>query len=99
VGTIYETLDFPLCVLQSLQGRSHSYNPNYLMWKPMQKQITPVKHGIAWVEYTIDPRCKILIGKGIPKNSIILSILFDKVFSNIVVCISFDTDTTCVLGR
>jgi hypothetical protein len=28
-----------------------------------------------------------------------LSILFDKVFSNIVVCISFDTDTTCVLGR
>jgi hypothetical protein len=28
-----------------------------------------------------------------------LSILFDKVFSNIVVCTSFDTNTTSVIGR
>jgi hypothetical protein len=59
VGTIYETLDFPQCVLQSLQSKGHSHKPNYLMWKPMQKQITPIEHGIAWVEYTIDPKTSI----------------------------------------
>jgi hypothetical protein len=59
MGIIYETLDFPLCVLQSLQGRGHFYNPNYLMWKPMHKQRTLRQHGIAWVEYTINPRTKI----------------------------------------
>jgi hypothetical protein len=48
-----------LDVLQSLQGISHSYNLNYLMWKPMQKQITPKEHGITWVEYTIDSRTRI----------------------------------------
>ncbi len=50
VKIIYETFDFPWCVFQSLQGRGHSYNPDYLIWKPMQKQITPREHGIAWVE-------------------------------------------------
>jgi hypothetical protein len=59
MGTIYETSDFPWCVLQSLQGRGHSHNPNYVMWKFVQKQRTPRKHGIAWVEYTTNPRTKI----------------------------------------
>jgi hypothetical protein len=59
MGTIYETLDFPWYVLQSLQGRGHFYNPNYLMWKPMQNQKTPKEHGIALVECTIDPKTKI----------------------------------------
>jgi hypothetical protein len=59
VGTIYETLDFPYCVFQSLQGRAHSYNPNYLMWKPTKKKITPREHGIAWVEYTINPTTRV----------------------------------------
>jgi hypothetical protein len=68
-------------VFQSLQGKGHSNNPNYLMWKPMQKQITPKEHGIAWVEYTTNPRTKIKIGKGIPTDIIILSILFDNCFS------------------
>jgi hypothetical protein len=65
----------------------------------MQKQRTPTKHEIAWVEYTIDPKNRIQIGKGIPIDNIILSILFDKVFSNIMVCTSFDTNTTSVPGR
>jgi hypothetical protein len=69
------------------------------MWKPMQKQRKPREHGIAWVEYTIDPKSRIQIGEGIPTNNIILPILFDKVFSNIVVCTSFDTNTMSVLGR
>jgi hypothetical protein len=69
------------------------------MWKPMQKQRTPKEHGIAWVEYITDPRNKIQIGESIPTYNIILSILFDKVFSNIVVCTSFDTNTTSVIGR
>jgi hypothetical protein len=59
MGPIYETLDFPWRVFQWLQGRGHSYNPYYLMWKPMQKQITPRKYGIAWVKYTIDPKTRI----------------------------------------
>jgi hypothetical protein len=59
MGTIYETLDFPWCVLQSLQGKGHSYNPYYLMWKPMQKQITPKKHEFTWVGHTIDPIIRI----------------------------------------
>jgi poly(A) polymerase Pap1 len=45
------------------------------------------------VEYTIDPKSRIQIGKDIPIDNIILSILFDKFFSNIMVCISFDTQT------
>ncbi len=65
----------------------------------MQKQRTPIKHGIAWVKYTIDPKTKIQIGMGILTYSIILSILFDKVFSNIVVCTSFDRDITSASGR
>jgi hypothetical protein len=60
------------------------------MWKPMQKQIIPIEHGITWIKYTIDPRIKIWVGKGIPTNNIILLVLFNKVFSNIVVCTSFD---------
>jgi hypothetical protein len=59
MGTIYETFDFPWCVLQSLKGRGYYYNPYYLMWKPMQKQITPKKHGIAHVEYKTDIKTKI----------------------------------------
>jgi hypothetical protein len=47
MGTIYKTLDFPWCVLQSLQGRGYSYNPNYLMWKFMEKKKTPKEHGIV----------------------------------------------------
>jgi hypothetical protein len=38
----------------------------------MQKQKTPVEHGITWVEYTIGPRTRISIGEGIPTNNIIL---------------------------
>ncbi len=79
-------------MFQSLQGRGHFYNQDYLMWKPMQKQRTLREHGIAWVEYITNPRSRIQVGKGIPTNSIILSILFDKAFSNIVVCASFDTN-------
>jgi len=69
------------------------------MWKPMQKQKTPRKHGITLVEYTTNPITRISIGENIPINNIKLSILFDKKNSNIVVCISFDIDTTSVLGR
>ncbi len=69
------------------------------MWKPMQKQITPKEHGITWVEYTTNPITRISVGKGIPTNNIILSMLFEKVFSNIVVRTSFDIDNTSVLGR
>ncbi len=65
----------------------------------MQKQRTPRKHGIAWVKYTTDPRTKIQIGEGIPTYNIIVSILFDKGFSNIVVCASFNTNTTSVPKR
>jgi len=99
MGTTYETLDFSWCVFKSLQGRGHSYNPYYLLWKPMQKQKTPRKHGITLVEYTTNPITRISIGENIPINNIKLSILFDKKNSNIVVCISFDIDTTSVLGR
>jgi hypothetical protein len=63
------------------------------------KKITPRKHGIIWVEYTIDPKSRIQIGEGISTNNIILSILFDKVFSNIMVSTSFNIDTTSVIGR
>jgi hypothetical protein len=65
----------------------------------MQKQRTPRKHGIARVKYTIDPKTRIQIGKGIPTYSIILSILFDKVFSNIVVCTSSNTNIASVPRR
>jgi hypothetical protein len=60
----------------------------------MQKKITPKEHGIAWVEYTTNPKTRIQIREGIPTDNIILSILFDKVFSNIVICTSFNTNTT-----
>jgi hypothetical protein len=69
------------------------------MWKLMQKQIIAREHGIVWVEYITDPKSRIQIGEGISTNNIILLILFDKVFSNIVVCISFDTNITSVLRR
>jgi len=69
------------------------------MWKLMQKKITPREHGIVWVEYITDPKSRIQIREGISTNDIILSILFDKVFSNIVVCTSFNTNTTSVLRR
>ncbi len=65
----------------------------------MQKQIIAREHGIVWVEYITDPKSRIQIGEGISTNNIILLILFDKVFSNIVVCISFDTNITSVLRR
>jgi hypothetical protein len=69
------------------------------MWKLMQKQIIAREHGIVWVEYITDPKSRIQIGEGISTNNIILLILFDKVFSNIVVCINFDTNITSVLRR
>ncbi len=53
-------------------------------------------HGIAWVEYTIDPTIRLIIGANIPTNNIILSLLFDKDYSNIVVCTNFDTYNTRV---
>jgi hypothetical protein len=46
------------------------------MWKPTQKQITPKEHGIAWVEYIIDPINKLKIGMGIPIDNIIVSLFF-----------------------
>jgi hypothetical protein len=60
------------------------------MWKPMQKQITPTEHGITWVEYTTDLETRFKIGVGIPIDNIILSLLFDKDYSNIMVCTSFN---------
>jgi hypothetical protein len=69
------------------------------MWKPMKKQRTPREHGIAWVEYTINPITRIEIREGIPIDKIILLVLFEKVFSNIVVCTSFDTNNTNVPRR
>jgi hypothetical protein len=69
------------------------------MWKPMQKKRTPRKHGIACIEHTTNPRTRIQIGEGIPTNNIILLILFNKGFSNIVVCTSFNIDTTSVPRR
>jgi len=65
----------------------------------MKKQITPREHGIARVKYTIDPITRLKIGACIPIDSIIMSLLFDKDYSNIVVCISFDTNTTRIPGR
>jgi len=65
----------------------------------MQKQKTLRKHEIAWVEYTIVPKSRIQIGEGIPIYNIILSILFEKAFPSIVVCTSFNTNTTSVPGR
>jgi len=59
----------------------------------MHKQITPKEHGIAWVEYIINPKTRLKIGMGFPTNNIILSFLFNKDYSNIVVCTSFDTNT------
>jgi len=56
-------------------------------------------HVIAWVENTIDPITKLKIGANLPTNNIILSFLFNKYYSNIVVCTSFDTNNTRVLGR
>jgi hypothetical protein len=52
----------------------------------MQKYIIPREHGIAWVEYIIDPIIMLKTGVNIPTNSIILSFLFNKYYSNIVVC-------------
>jgi hypothetical protein len=46
----------------------------------MQRKRTPKEHGIAWVEYIINPKSRIQIGKDIPTNNIILLILFHKVF-------------------
>ncbi len=63
------------------------------MWKPTHKQITPKEHGIQWVEYITNPKTRLKIGTMFPTNSIILSFLFNKYFSNIVVCTSFDTNT------
>jgi hypothetical protein len=66
----------------------------------MQKQRTPEEHGIAWtMEYTTDPKTRLKIEASIPTNDIILSLLFDNGYSNIVVCVSFDTYTTKVVGR
>jgi hypothetical protein len=62
----------------------------------MQKQRTPKEHGIAWVKYTTDPTTRLKIGKYILIDNIILSLLFDKDYPNIVVCISFDTNFTKV---
>ncbi len=56
-------------------------------------------HGIAWVEYTIDPITRLKIGTNIPIDNIILSLLFNKDYSNTVVCTSFDTNTTRVPRR
>jgi hypothetical protein len=64
------------------------------MKKPMKKQITPREHGIPRVEYTIDLETRFRIGVGIPIDNIILSLLFDKDYSNIMVCTSFNIDTT-----
>ncbi len=60
----------------------------------MKKQITPREHGIPRVEYTIDLETRFRIGVGIPIDNIILSLLFDKDYSNIMVCTSFNIDTT-----
>jgi len=65
----------------------------------MKKQKTLRKHKIAWVEYTIVPKSRIQIGEGIPINNIILLMLFEKAFPNIVVCTRFDTNTTSVPRR
>ncbi len=65
----------------------------------MQKERTFREHGVAWVEYIIDPRTRIQIGEGILIDNVIWSILFEKGFSNIVVCKSFNTNTTSVLRR
>jgi hypothetical protein len=65
----------------------------------MQKQITPKEYGIAWVEYMIDPINKLKIGTGIPIDNVIVSLFFYKDYSNIVVCKSFDTNITRLLGR
>jgi len=58
----------------------------------MQKQRTPKEHGIAWVEYKTNPMTGLKIGTCIIIVSIILSLLFDKDYPNIVVCTSFDTN-------
>jgi len=59
----------------------------------MEKKITPKKmelHG-----WNI-PRTRLKIGACIPIHNIILSLLFDKDYSNIVVYKSFNIDTTIV---
>jgi hypothetical protein len=65
----------------------------------MQKQRTPKELGIAWLKYIIDPITRLKIGANISIDDIILSFFFDNGYSNIVVCISFDTYITKVIKR
>jgi hypothetical protein len=65
----------------------------------MQKQITPRELGIVGLKYITDLITRLKIGANISIDDIILSLLFDNGYSNIVVCISFDTYTTRVLRR
>ncbi len=69
------------------------------MWEPKQNQITPREHGIAWVEFTTNPRTRLKSIGDIPTYNIILSLLCDNGYSNIVVCTRFGTYTTRVQGR
>jgi hypothetical protein len=75
------------------------FNPNNLMWKPKQKQKTPKKHGIAWVEFIADPMTRLKIIGGIPINNIILCLLCENGYFNIMVCTRFDTYTLRNLRR
>jgi hypothetical protein len=50
------------------------------MWKPMQKQITPRKHEIAWVEYIINPKLGFKLERAFQQITLYYQSCLTKVF-------------------